>query len=84
MFDIGVSDGEGNRIGYLSVKCIAAALLWFESTEVWDEVQSVDRFGYKWQMMTMALVGRAHPTFRRERMASLSRIRSAPTMLRLN
>ncbi len=69
MFDIGVSGGEGDRIGYLSVKCIAASLLWFESTEVWEEVQSVDRFGYKWQMTTIALVGSAHPTFRSERMA---------------
>jgi len=77
MFSIRISGGEGNRIGYLSVVCIAASLLWFESTEVWEEVQSVDRFGYKWQMTTIALVGSAHPTFRRERMASLSRIRSA-------
>ena len=69
MFDIGVSGGEGNLIGYLSVVCIAASLLWFESTEIWEEVQSVDRFGYKWQMTTMALVGSAHPTFRSERMA---------------
>jgi len=69
MFDTGISGGEGNRIGYLSVVCIAASLLWFESTEVWEEVQSVDRFGYKWQMTTNALVGSAHPTFRRERMA---------------
>lgn len=30
MFGIGISDGEGNRIGYLSVVCIAASLLWFE------------------------------------------------------
>ena len=30
MFVIGVSGGEGNRIGYLSVVCIAASLLWFE------------------------------------------------------
>jgi hypothetical protein len=69
MFEIGISGREGDRIGYLSVNCIAASLLWFESTEIWDEVQSVDRFGYKWQMMTMALVGSAHPTFRRKRMA---------------
>ena len=68
MFDTGISGGEGNRIGYLSVNCVAASLLWFESTEVWYSVQSVDKFGYKWQMTTMALVGSAHPTFRRERM----------------
>jgi len=48
---------------------MAASLLWFESTEIWDEVQSVDRFGCKWQMTTMALVGSAHPTILRGSMA---------------
>ena len=57
---------------------MAASLQRFESTEVWDEVQSVDRFGCKWQMTTMALVGSAHPTFRRERMAGHVAERSAP------
>ncbi|MCT7359467.1 hypothetical protein [Thalassolituus pacificus] len=53
---------------------MAASLLWFESTEIRGWVQSVDKFGYKWQMATGValalpdnesggLVGGAHPTF---------------------
>ncbi|UXD88367.1 hypothetical protein [Thalassolituus hydrocarboniclasticus] len=54
---------------------MAASLLWFESTEIRGWVQSVDKFGYKWQMATVValappdnksdgLVGSAHPTYR--------------------
>ena len=49
-----------------------------KGTEVWDEVQSVDRFGYKWQMTTIALVGVPTLHFGVSVWLAMSRIRSAP------